>query len=94
MKVETNALSEFLETLYVWKVEIVEKLRTNRAMNRLNARQQEEFNNATRCYICPQEFVEGEAKGPKVRDHDNITGCCIGAAHRQCNLERQVCFKM
>ena len=63
-------------------------------MNRLNARQQEEFNNATRCYICRHEFVEGEANGPKVRDHDHITGCFIGAAYRQCNLERPVCFKI
>ena len=49
---------------------------------------------ATRCYICRHEFVEGEAKGPKVRDHDHITGLFIGAAHRQCNLERPVSFKI
>ena len=47
-----NALAEFLDTLIVWEAEIVEKLRTNRAMNRLSARQQEEYDNATQCYIC------------------------------------------
>ena len=94
MKVEANALSEFLDTLNVWKAEIVEKLRTNRAINRLNAREQEEFNNATRCYICRYVFVEVEANGSKVRDHDQITGCFIGAIHRKCNLERPICFKI
>ena len=34
------------------------------------------------------------AKGPKVRDHDLITGWFIGVAHRQCNLERPVSFKI
>ena len=63
-------------------------------MKRLSARQQEEYNNAIRCYICYHEFVEGEAKGPTVRDYDDITGWFIGAAHRQCNLERPVSFKI
>ena len=63
-------------------------------MKRLSARQQEEYDNATGCYICRHEFVEGEAKGPKVRDHDHITGWFIGGAHRQCNLERPVSFKI
>ena len=62
MKVGENALSELLDTLIVWEAEIVEKLRTNRAMNRLNVRQEEEFNNATRIYICRHEFVEVEGQ--------------------------------
>ena len=94
MKVGENALAEFLDALIVWEAEIVAILRTNRAMKRLSARQQEEYDNATRCYICRHEFVEGKAKGPKVRDHDHITGWFIGAAHRQCNLERPVSFKI
>ena len=63
-------------------------------MKRLSARQQEEYDNATRCYICRHEFVESETKGANVRDHDHITGWFIGAAHRQCNLERSVSFKI
>ena len=63
-------------------------------MNRLSGRQQEEYDNATRCYICRHEFVEGETKGLKVRDHDHITGKLSGAVHHQCNLERPVCFKI
>ena len=63
-------------------------------MKRLSARQQKEYDHATRCYICRHDFVEGETKGPKVRDHDHITGWFIGAAHRQCNLDRLVSFKI
>ena len=69
-------------------------LRTNRAIKRLSARQQDEYDNAFQCDNCRHEFVEGEAKGPKFRDHDHITGWFIGAAHRQCNLERPVSFKI
>ena len=63
-------------------------------MKRLSVHQQEEYDNATRCYICRHEFIEGEAKGPKVRDHDHITAWFIDAAHCQCNLERPVSFKI
>ena len=82
MKVGENALSEFLDALIVWEAEIVAILRTNRAINRLSVRQQEEYDNATRCYIFRHEFVESEAKGPQVRDHDHITCRLIGAAHK------------
>ena len=66
MKVGENALVEFLDTLIVWEAEIVAILGTNIAMKRLSARQQEKYDNATRCYVCRHEFVESEAKGPKV----------------------------
>ena len=94
MKVGENALAEFLDTLIVSDAEIVAILRTNRATKRLSARQQEEYDNATKCYIYRHEFFEGEAKIPKVRDHDHITGWFIGAVHRKCNLERPVSFKI
>ena len=92
MIVVENALAEFLDSLIVWEAEIVANLRINQTIKRLSARQQEEYDNATRCYICRHEFVDDEAKGPKV--HDNITGWFIDAAHRQCNLERFVSFKI
>ena len=88
---KTRSLSS-LTRLSCGKSKIVAILRTNRTIKRLSARQQEEYDNATRCYICRHEFVEREAKGPKVRDHDHITGWFINAAHRQCNLERPICF--
>ena len=65
MKVGENALAEFFDALIVWEAEIVAILRTNRAIKRLSTRKQEEYDHATRCYICRHDFVEGEAKGPK-----------------------------
>ena len=94
MNIGEIALAEFLDSLIVWEAEIFAILWTNRAMKRLSASQQEKYENATRCYICRHDFVEGEAKCPKVRDHDHITGWFIGAAHRQCNLKRPVSFKI
>ena len=94
MKVEENALGKFLDALIVREAEIVAILRTNRPAKRLSARKQEKYYNATRCNICRHEFVNGEAKGLKIRDHDHITDRFIGAAHRQCNLERPVSFKI
>ena len=61
MKFGENALTEFRDLLIVWEAEIVAILRTNRAMKRLSARQQKEYDNATGCYICRHKFVEGEA---------------------------------
>ena len=61
MKVGDNVLAEFLDALIVWEAEILAILRTNRGMKRLSARQQEGYDNATRCYICRHEFVESEA---------------------------------
>ena len=48
MKVGENALAEFLDTRIVWEADIVAILRTNRAIKRLNACQQKEYDNATR----------------------------------------------
>ena len=94
INIKENALAECVDTRIVWEAEIVAKRQTNRAMNRLSARQQRKYDKATQCYICRQEFVEGEARGHKVRNHDHITGWFISAPHRQCNLERPGCFKI
>ena len=51
MKVGENALAKFIDTLIVWEAKIVEKLQTNQAINRFSALQQEEYDNATRCYM-------------------------------------------
>ena len=63
-------------------------------MKCLNMHQEAEFDYATRLYLCRHEFIKDELKGPKVRDHDHITGDFLGAAHRQCNLERPVSFQI
>ena len=94
MKVGENALAEFLDVLIEWETAIVEELRSNRPMKRMSAQKREEYENATECYICRHAFEDDDQKGPKVRYHDHITGYFLGAAHRQCNLERPVSFRI
>ena len=94
MKFGPKARSDFLGELIKWEREIIAVLIRNKKMKSLNMRQQAEFDNATRCYLCRDEFTKHELKGPKVRDHDNITGDFLGAAHLQCNLQRAVSFQI
>ena len=94
MKVGENAQAEIFDSLIVWEAVIVTILQTNKVMTRFSTGQQDEYDNANRCYICCHEFLEGEAKGFKVRDHDHITGWFIGVAYCQCNLELPVSFKI
>ena len=63
-------------------------------MKQMSAQKREEYENATECYICRQPFEKDDQKGPKVRDHDHITGFFIVAAHRHCNLERVISFRI
>ena len=54
----------------------------------------EDFNKATKCWICQEEFEEDSPSGnpsearndKKVRDHCHFTGKFRGAAHNSCNL--------
>ena len=92
-KVGENALTEFLDVLMEWETAIVEELLTNRPMKRMSAQRREEYENATQCYICRQAF-EDDLKGPNGRDHDHLTWFFLGAAHRLCNLERPVSFRI
>ena len=43
----------------------------------------EDFNKATKCWICQKEFEENKKK---VRDHCHFTGKFRGSAHNSCNL--------
>ena len=47
----------------------------------------EQFNKATKCWICNKELVSDGVKIDKVRDHFHFTGRFRGAAHRICNLK-------
>ena len=51
MKVGQNAFAVFLDTLILLEAKFLPICRTKPAMKRLNTRQQEEYDNATRCYI-------------------------------------------
>ena len=94
IKFGPQALSDFLDELVKWVKEIIAVLIRNLKMKSLNMRQQAEYDNATRCYLCRHEFKKNELKELNVPDHDHITGEFLGAAHRKCNLERPVSFQI
>ena len=48
-------------------------------------KEKEQFNKATKCWICKGEFKDD--KDYKVRDHCHFTGKYRGAAHNSCNLK-------
>ena len=54
----------------------------------LTKEEEKEFQSATICHICEEEFYPDEKtdKIVKVRDHCHFTGKYRGAAHNQCNL--------
>ena len=90
-----NALEQFLNKLIQWEQECIDYLKQNIPMKPLNVINKREFVRANKCYLCRNAFlVEDDPRGYKVRDHDHITGNYIGAAHRQCNIERLVKYQI
>ena len=52
----------------------------------LTVEEEKEFQSASTCHICEEEFSRDEKSNGKVRDHCHFTGEYQGAAHNQCNL--------
>ena len=52
----------------------------------LTVEEEKEFQSASTCHICEEEFSRDEKSNGKVRDHCHFTGEYRGAAHNQCNL--------
>ena len=64
-------------------------------MKPLNVIEKREFVRANTCYLCRNAFLkEDDPLGHRVRDLDQITGNYLGAAHRQCNIERPVKYQI
>ena len=60
-------------------------------MMKLSPNELKQFNEATKCWICNEEFDDtadekGYKKNKKVKDHCHYTGRFRGAAHNSCNL--------
>ncbi|CAC5383094.1 unnamed protein product [Mytilus coruscus] len=51
----------------------------------LNKYEEDEFQEATECYICGKEFEENN----KVREHDHLSGKYRGAACQSCNTKEE-----
>ncbi|CAC5364416.1 unnamed protein product [Mytilus coruscus] len=52
----------------------------------LNKYEEDEFQEATECYICGKEFEENN----KVREHDHLSGKYRGAACQSCNTKEEL----
>ena len=78
---DENVALHFIRTVTDLVYEIGTKYSEERPM-KITEEEQETFDNATRCWICNNQFVDDD----KVRDHCHYTGKYRGAAHGKCNL--------
>jgi len=95
-----NSISETAETfiyrgedcidVFFKKIrEIEAKLMTILQINEkmiITDEEQQEFNNATKCYICNGDINDLHPNCVKSRDHCHFTGKYRGCAHKSCNL--------
>ena len=73
----------FVKKMVEVKDKIVDKMKENQEMI-FNANNRRDFMTATKCFICGEDFVDGDVK---VRDHCHFTGRYRGCAHQDCNLQ-------
>ncbi|CAC5392277.1 unnamed protein product [Mytilus coruscus] len=80
----------------MWKNnEYIQKITYNIKHNKkdkpiLNKYEEDEFQEATECYICGKEFEENN----KVREHDHLSGKYRGAACQSCNTKEGKATKL
>ena len=83
----TDAKEKFIETIVSIYNEISKKLfkysKANKTV-KLTLTQQQEFNNATNCYMCNVPFNE---QVTKIREHNHFNGKYRGAACQSCNTQ-------
>ena len=77
-----NVYENFIHTIFSYK-EYVEQLYSNPKEMILTKEDEINFRNASKCYLCGNEFNH---KNYKVRDHNHINGKYRGAAHNDCNI--------
>ena len=80
-----DCMEHFYETIKNIEKEIMAELKINKPML-ITAEEEQQFINATSCYICGDCFDEN-GKGHKVRDHCHYTGKYRGCAHNVCNIK-------
>ena len=74
------------EVLYCKKV-ITEKAKRRLVMTK---KDEEDFQNAKKCWICQRQYKPDEGENIRVRDHCHMTGKYRGSAHNTCNLRLQI----
>ena len=80
-----NCLKDMSDKLFNIADECIAEMKINNRMI-MTKDDNNDFNNATCCFLCNEPFNENDKKLLKVRDHDHMTGKYRGAAHCKCNI--------
>ena len=86
-----NVIEKFIQHLFR-EVKDSQKIITERAKRRLvmTKKDEEDFQNAKKCWICQRQYKPDEGENIPVRDHCHITGKYRGSAHKKCNFRLQI----
>ena len=86
-----NAIEKFIQHLFR-EVKDCQKIITERVKRRLvmTKKDEEDFQNAKKCWICQRQYKPDEGENIPVRDHCHITGKYRGSAHKKCNFRLQI----
>ena len=83
-----DAINVFLKNILKVKDYIMSMIHDEKSMI-FNTEDKIKFDNAKVCHICEKDFGRNKFnKCDKVRDHCHFTGKYLGAAHYQCNINR------
>ncbi|VDI82609.1 Hypothetical predicted protein [Mytilus galloprovincialis] len=86
-----DAVEKYVEKVMKIYKEITYKIYLNEKKKTiLNNHEEDEFQEATGCYICGEEFKESE----KVREHNHLSGKYRGAACQSCNTKEGKATKL
>ena len=86
-----DAVEKYVEKVMKIFKEITYKIYLNEKKKPiLNNHEEDEFQEATGCYICGEEFKESE----KVREHNHLSGTYRGAACQSCNTKEGKATKL
>ena len=80
-----DCMEVFCKKIGELEKQIMEKV-TSCVDMEISSEDQQQFDNATHCYLCKKEIKPNDKKGCKVRDHCHLTGAYRGCAHKHCNL--------
>ena len=86
-----NPVPKFYQNL-TEEVKYCQKVISEKAKRRLvmSKKDEEDFKNAKKCWICQRQYKPDEGENIPVRDHCHITGKYRGSAHKTCNLRLQI----
>ena len=86
-----NPVPKFYQNL-TEEVKYCQKVISEKAKRRLvmSKKDEEDFQNAKKCWICQRQYKPDEGENIPVRDHCHITGKYRGSAHKTCNLRLQI----